>query len=147
MNKEISLELANKIASKCDLIKYKVDYASFTRVGDANNFIKYHKNMLSEDSYKVTGDYGDYSCYVTTNDYDKLPSIADVVMWLYEKYGIWVSINSNKENKFSINIYKKNENQYIKGIEVDGIELRKIEYYNIPTDAYEAAIEYVLNLK
>ncbi len=63
------------------------------------------------------------------------PTIAEVVMWLYENHGIWVSVSHKRhpENKhFSYTIKQANE----------------IETYlwkhTSPTAAYEAAIEYCL---
>ena len=54
------------------------------------------------------------------------PSIADVVMWLYKKCGIWIS-PTHQHNKFfwSFASYQTKE-------------------FNTPNDAYEAAIIYTL---
>lgn len=62
------------------------------------------------------------------------PTIAEIVMWLYEKYGIWIS-STVVCNRFRYEI-----------VPLDRQE--KFEYssfdYNSPTEAYEAAIEYTL---
>lgn len=62
-------------------------------------------------------------------------SLAEVVMWLYEKHGIWISVNVEPESSiFYFSIDKsKDDFFYDKG-----------ENYKSPTEAYEAAIEYVL---
>lgn len=63
------------------------------------------------------------------------PTIAEAVMWLYEKHGIWVSVTFKRhsQNKhFSYNIRQAN-----------GIETYLWEH-NSPTEAYEAAILYCL---
>jgi len=63
------------------------------------------------------------------------PTIAEVVMWLYEKHGIWVSVTFKRhsQNKhFSYNIRQAN-----------GIETYLWEH-NSPTEAYEVAILYCL---
>ena len=58
------------------------------------------------------------------------PTIAEVVIWLYEKHGIWISVNL----KFKYQIETKKH----------GVLHTKDEF-NSPTEAYEAAITYVLN--
>ena len=68
-----------------------------------------------------------------------LSNISDVVMWLYEKHGIWISVEQNiYENKFDYLITQRKANSwYVKSND----EL----VFNSPTEAYEAAIEYTLN--
>jgi hypothetical protein len=66
-------------------------------------------------------------------------TIADVVMMLYEKHGIWIWVKPYKDHAadnndpyfFQMNVWKK------------GITISK--EFNSPTEAYEAAIEYTLN--
>lgn len=60
------------------------------------------------------------------------PTIAEVVMWLYEKYGIWICVNTYKDHASDVN----DKPTFISNIE------RK--EYDSPTEAYEAAIEYTL---
>jgi hypothetical protein len=64
------------------------------------------------------------------------PTIAEVVMWLYEKHGIWVSVLQMLHNGEKVIWYAS---YYEQGVGED-IE----EYYDSPTEAYEAAINYVL---
>lgn len=55
-------------------------------------------------------------------------SVADVVMWLYEHYTVWIEVyydNSKKEFYTVLN----------------GEEYK----YNTPAEAYETAIEHILN--
>jgi hypothetical protein len=59
------------------------------------------------------------------------PTIADVVMWIYEKHGIW--------------IYTDLYGSCWKYLIVKDNSRRTIEGFNSPTEAYEAAIEYTLN--
>ena len=74
-----------------------------------------------------------------------IPTIAEVVMWLYEKHGIWicVSITIQKEYYYQcIDITGKKDstkNNYPSRICKPG------NYFNSPTEAYEAAINYTLN--
>lgn len=59
------------------------------------------------------------------------PILVDVVMWLYEKHGIWIVVFPTEEN-WTFDIFNK-------------IECVKSEsFINSPTEAYEAAIEYTL---
>ena len=61
------------------------------------------------------------------------PTIGDVVMWLYKKHGIWIEvIETDLFNKFFFQIKRK-----------DNTRLKNGDF-NSPTEAYEAAIEYVL---
>ena len=63
------------------------------------------------------------------------PTIAEVVMWLYEKHEIWIEVSLDLSNTqmFDYEIQKKH---FLKLSE---------ERFNSPTEAYEAAIEYTLN--
>lgn len=62
------------------------------------------------------------------------PTIAEVVMWLYEKHGIWVMVRRIK--------YKSliRWDFYVNG----NYPKQNLMGYNSPTEAYEAAIEHVL---
>ena len=62
------------------------------------------------------------------------PTIADAVMWIYEKHGIWIQPKRISKNEF--------ECFYI-GSNLCEIQIKGI--FNSPTEAYEAAIEYCLN--
>lgn len=69
------------------------------------------------------------------------PTIAEVIMWLYEKHGIFIqpfTIGEEGKMKFYIKLIV-NDNGWIK------IKHQISTIYNSPTKAYEAAIEYTLN--
>lgn len=68
-----------------------------------------------------------------------VPTIAEVVMWLYEKYGIWVVVDNLIDNKFYFSHRDTKTNNYASrsGCNEEG--------YESPTEAYEAAILYTLN--
>lgn len=72
------------------------------------------------------------------------PTISEVVMWLYEKHGIWinVSITIQKEYYYQcLDITGKKDptkNNYPSRMCKPG------NYFNSPTEAYEVAIEYCL---
>jgi hypothetical protein len=59
------------------------------------------------------------------------PTIAEVVMWLYEKHRIWISVLQHTKSGKGI---------YFESV----INVMTFSGYNSPTEAYEAAIEYTL---
>jgi hypothetical protein len=64
------------------------------------------------------------------------PTIAEVVMWLYEKHGIWVEVRKHTRNGLRC------FSPYI-----DNKPVREDVFFNdydLPTEAYEAAIKYCL---
>lgn len=74
------------------------------------------------------------------NRFVSAPTIAEVVMWLYEKHGIFIQLfpaGENKEWRFYSKIIV-NDNGWIK------IQHQISKFVNTPTEAYEAAIEYTL---
>jgi hypothetical protein len=62
------------------------------------------------------------------------PTIADVVMWLYEKHGIWISVLSTLDLSM-----------FWFAITIKGNKNRTNQNFNSPQEAYEAAFEYALN--
>ena len=70
--------------------------------------------------------YDDFS-----TSYYSAPTIAEVVMWLYEKHGIWIEVSREYANGKYIYQYFVDKNNQEFG-------------FNSPTEAYEAAIEYTL---
>lgn len=71
--------------------------------------------------------------YPTNNDlimdWCSAPTIAEVVMWLYEKHEIWIEVSADNDcEKF----------QYVISDECSEYNCKS------PTEAYEAAIEYTL---
>lgn len=72
-----------------------------------------------------------------------VPSIVDVVMWFYEKHGIWIEVqHCGTFNQFSFKVSKLN-NDNVKTEPHYVCEFGK--GFNSPTKACEAAIEYTLN--
>lgn len=116
MNAIISFELAKMLKEKgfdikC-LICYLEDGSKQLSSGDEGDFEKYNHNLW--DNYSA-------------------PTIAEVVMWLYEKHGIWIEvIETDLFDKFFFQIKRK-----------DNTRLKNGDY-NSPTEAYESAIKYVL---
>ena len=65
------------------------------------------------------------------------PTIAEVVMWLYEKHGIWTVVNVNIMGSWYFEHFdlKEKRNAQFKPTDT---------HYNSPTEAYSQAIEYTL---
>lgn len=70
-------------------------------------------------------------------DWYPAPTIAEVVMWLYEKHGVWIPVDAPHKllKSWYLKVYKIN----------DEVTLIEESLFNSPTEAYEAAITYVLN--
>jgi len=60
-----------------------------------------------------------------------IPTIAEVVMWLYEKYGIWI-VSFPTDEGWTFDIFIKTDC------------VKSESFINFPTEAYFAAIEYCL---
>jgi hypothetical protein len=67
------------------------------------------------------------------------PTIAEVVMWLYEKHKIWITSEPCIIHNGITNIHKIFKDNYLDTIS------RASKGYNSPIEAYEAAIDYTLN--
>lgn len=59
------------------------------------------------------------------------PTIAEVVMWLYEKHGIWIAVDIDGNKTFYSTVSFRHH--IIEGL-----------HYNSPIETYEAAIFYIL---
>ena len=76
----------------------------------------------------------DYSLEYMNQKAIAAPTIAEVCMWLYEKYNIWVNVYLYKDHVADVNDDYMFRSNYT-----------KIREYNTPEQAYEAAFEHVLN--
>ena len=73
-----------------------------------------------------------------------LPTIAEVCMWLYQKHGIWILALPTVTGYFTYKIVDIQLNPE-KPIERPPYKDVSANDYNLPTEAYRAAIEYTLN--
>lgn len=69
-------------------------------------------------------------------------TIAKVVMFLYEKYGIWIRVTPIP---YSDNLTHWRWEYMSTKYETRSLVWEKVKDYMSPTEAYEAAIEYTLN--
>jgi hypothetical protein len=70
------------------------------------------------------------------------PTIAEVVMWLYESHGIWIYADSHEFGKWCY-YYRQNVPSDLSPSITKGGRYSRDDY-NSPTEAYEAAITYCL---
>ena len=61
------------------------------------------------------------------------PTISDVVMWLHKEHKIWISVDPDNDTDTWFYTISHNKSEVVFG------------NYSGPTEAYEAAIEHVLN--
>ena len=102
--------------------------------------------LLKEKGYDIKIDY-DLNQILNLKS---APTIADVVMWLYEKHDIWISVGGDCNYKFKFEIHTWNWYELEKTYRMGHIVLGETfwhtssEPFNLPTEAYETAIEYIL---
>lgn len=74
--------------------------------------------------------------------YYPAPNIFDVIMWIYEKHNIWILVEhyNNDEPKYIYWGYTITKNN-----DADFLEMDNQYFWETPTEAYSAAIEYTLN--
>lgn len=116
MNTPVSFELAKMLKEK-----------GFNRACD--NELGYNKEGNLEMSH--------YSLYARNEDFKETglieaPTIADVVMCLYEKHNIWICVDIDEDDGDII--------YFIRAKKTTCFE----NEFKSPTEAYEAAIEYTL---
>ena len=129
MNTPVSFEIAKLLKEKGFDIPCWSYYSSLNlytfELGDWNNHT-----------------IGDTSMHKRNAGYYSAPTIVEVVMWLYEKHGIWINgglyAHLGNVSKFQFTI----ESQKSKS--TNSIVQLNINPFNSPAEAYEAAIEYTL---
>jgi hypothetical protein len=127
MNTLVSFELAKLLKEKEYKDKNMLGTVRLSEPEfyDPNGIIHNIKDIFEEKDYKIE------DCF-------NAPTIAEVVMWLYEKHEIWIGVICDVGNDllFTFKIYstKIGEERCI----VNG------NMYESPTEDYEAAIEYTL---
>jgi hypothetical protein len=71
-------------------------------------------------------------------------TIAEVVMWLYEKHGIWIKVDWYNKNNNGI-FWSYTLEKIVNYPEPIDYTPQNTIVWNSPTEAYEAAILYTLN--
>lgn len=141
LSKEVSLQLAKLLFEKQIVIDTEKIWLTNAEYG-LNNFVgDVCIHWMEEQGYR------------NSDRKYNAPTIAEVIDFIFEKYGTWIDIytlgDENVYPKWNYRITDvKNVNS---GIEW---ELKQLEFsyeqliknsYNIPIEAYEEAIKYVLN--
>ena len=73
------------------------------------------------------------------------PTIAEVIMWLYEKHRIWATVYTMDKWLPNGNDREQLFDYSLKQMKLGLIDIpKKPEEFNSPTEAYEAAIDYIL---
>lgn len=132
MNKEINFELAKLLKEKgFDKPSYSFYVIDESEYGEIGEII-----TNPNDNYPALDDNSLFDTLASA------PTIAEVVMWLYEKHGIWVRVEPDWDGDFWVQI---------KSREIPDARIGKWQVvtafapYKSPTEAYEKAIEYCLN--
>ena len=131
MNTPVSFELAKLLKEK-EFDENCSDY--YTQTGNLNS------DGWGDIIYEQGFGFPDRMLRFKYSDFNKnqketcflCPTIAEVVMWVYEKHEIWIGVEASDDfTMFCFRVRKK--------------EVSRLSFdYNSPTEAYEAAIEYTL---
>ena len=70
------------------------------------------------------------------------PTITEVIMWLYEKHGIWIYADTHEFGKWCY-YYRYNRPHELSSKITENGQFG-LDDYNTPTEAYENAIKFVL---
>jgi len=101
--------------------------------------MKYHYPNLSIEKQEIclATNWNKFTDMSGNSQYYSAPTISEVIMWLYEKQGIWIEVQcpDMPTELWSFNIHRFQKY----GGYGDGGD------FNSPTEAYQAAIEYTLN--
>jgi hypothetical protein len=126
MNKPVTLELAKLLKSKNIYFKGTSVFFYETVSTDSGVFVPDLNIEILE------GDYTEDLCF---------PTIADVIMWLYDKHDIWIFIERN-------GWFWTIEMSDNKTIHQEDLPLTEWSIWNgfkEPVAAYQSAIKYCLN--
>jgi len=119
MNTPVSFELAKLLKEKEYKDKNMLGTVRLSEPEyyDPNGIIHNIKDIFEEKDYKIE------DCF-------NAPTIAEVVMWLYEKHWIWIGVEASDDfTMFCFRVRKK--------------EVSRLSFdYNSPTEAYEALCRY-----
>lgn len=135
MNTPVSFELAKLLKEKGFNLKV-INFYDYERLSTPFDKQRHLDGLIN---------YNPINWNSIKDHYTSAPTIAEVVMWLYEKHGIWIYTRPMIENKNVIWRWVI-LNTHLKVTENTLWEKwDEPNFSNSPTEAYEAAIEYTLN--
>ena len=130
MNTPVSFEIAKLLKEKgYDILNLYFYTKPNTKMFGIDEHGRYYPMKNKAKSLWTTGN----AAALKIENVYQAPTIAEVVMWLYEKHGIWISVNPTQDLKAFWH--------EIRG--VNGVWYMGNNYSN-PTEGYEAAIKYTL---
>ena len=100
-----------------------------------HHVVKFHDGDKHECS-NIPHDWNSTKSPIGSTSYYSAPTIAEVVMWLYEKHGVWITVCVIGVDGFGYWLHDKGR----KRLNPDN----QGGYWLSPTEAYKAAIEYCL---
>jgi len=129
MNTLVNFELAKLLKEKGFDVKVRgrIHVSHWHLVKD--NIIPSNVNIYYTDIFAPLGNWND-----GIQHFMSIPTIAEVVMWLYEKHGIWIEVKKCNYYSFDYKIINGNENLMFKKTPLH----RNLKS---PTETYEVAIE------
>jgi hypothetical protein len=135
MNKEVSFPISKLLKEK----GFDVPVRNYYLQKEKGNYL--HEGF--EDSYwgdnRIVNWNKDVVGIKPFEGFLSAPTIAEAVMWLYEKHKIWITSEPCIVHNGITNIHKIFKDNYLDTIS------RASKGYNSPIEAYEAAIDYTLN--
>jgi len=133
MNKVVSFELAKLLKEKGydEYSKYAIGIIHNDIVSVPPEF------GLKENEDVIYGVLCNSRMDEFNSDYISAPTIADVVMWLYGKYGVWIVVNITISSDWYFELYDLNSKRNAE-IKVN------VNLYSSPSEAYESAIKHYL---
>jgi len=131
MNKPVSFELAKLLKEKGFEVKVRPMYY-FEKSIQSGSYMYNTESVLELCAMPLVG---------LKSGWIDAPTIADVVMWLYEKHNIWIMVNNWKEHVLDDddNILEK---IHLFAWFITGEAEERT--FNSPIEAYEAGIKYCL---
>lgn len=142
MNKPVNLEIAKLLFDKKYSKPTEANWWILTKDHSDNYMnglpVDESKIFFAKDSHELESKiHIDENTEHNVFHYLVAPTIAEVVMWLYENHGIWICVDKAEDfNWWKFGIRKLNDIGYERiGFGSD---------FNTPSEAYEAAITHTL---
>lgn len=113
------------------------DYVDFenAKILKKKGFISYEsQSFFGEDGFsRDKKDYNMNTC-VFVKSYIERPTIQLAVKWIYENYGIWITVTSISQESWQCHMTKKGES----------LGKTYLDDFYTPQEAYQAAIKHCL---